>query len=320
MDRAAILMPATLNPLIAEGLATRFELVRLDGVPDRERLLDEVAPRIRGIASGSQARIDAALIDRLPSLEIIAHFGVGYDIVDAAHAATRGILVTNTPDVLTEEVADTALGLLIMTARELSAAERWMRAGKWLDKAYPLTPTTLRDRRLGIVGLGRIGLAIARRAEAFGLTIAYHSRRPVEGVAYDYHADVVSLARAVDTLMVVVPGSDATRHMIGRTVFEALGPKGILINVGRGSTVDQAALVEALKSGTIHSAGLDVYEDEPCLPTDLAAFERVVLLPHVGSASIATRNRMAQLVVDNLVSWFERGEPLTPVAETPFPR
>ncbi|WP_407049673.1 2-hydroxyacid dehydrogenase [Methyloraptor flagellatus] len=320
MDRATILIPAAMNPLVTEGLSSRFELIRLDGAPDKEKLLAEAAPRIRGIACGGHAKVDAALIDRLPKLEIVSNFGVGYDAVDARHAATRGILVTNTPDVLTEEVADTAFGLLLMTVRELSAAERWVRSGKWLDKPYPLTPTTLRDRTLGIVGLGRIGLAIARRAEAFGVKVAYHNRRPSPDVAYDYYPDVLSLAAAVDTLMIVVPGGDATKHLVGREVLEALGPKGVLINIGRGSVVDEKALVEALRSGTIHSAGLDVFEEEPCFPQELASFERVVLLPHVGSGSIHTRNRMAQLVVDNLVSWFETGKPLTPVAETPFPR
>lgn len=321
MERVEILMTGPMMRLIDEGVSERFAVHRLWQAPDRDAFLTEVAPRVRGIATGGHVPVDAALVDRLPALEIVAGFGVGYDTIDAAHAATRGVVVTNTPDVLTEEVADTALGLLLMTVRELSAAERWLRSGQWVAKgAYPLTRTTLRDRTVGIVGLGRIGRAIARRIEAFGVPVVYHARRAVPGETRRWYPDLLAMARDVDTLVAVVPGGAATRHLIGAEVLAALGPDGVLINVGRGSVVDEAALADALDAGTIASAGLDVFETEPCLPARLAAHEKVVLLPHVGSASHHTRDLMGRLVVDNLVSWFEHGRPLTPVAETPWPR
>ncbi len=318
MSRPEILVVKPLMPTVMEALEARFTVHRLWQAADADAKLSEVAPRIRGLAAGGHGVVDKALVDRLPALEIVANFGVGYDNVDAAYCATKGIIVTNTPDVLTEEVADTALGLLLMTVRELSASERYLRAGRWAAEGpYPLTHATLRDRTLGILGLGRIGKAIAQRAEAFGLPIAYHGRRRQQDVPYAYHDSLIGLAEACDTLMLVAPGGEETRHMVGAKVFEALGPRGILINVGRGSVVDEAALIAALQSGTIFAAGLDVFEDEPNVPAELIAMNNVVLLPHVGSASVHTRNAMGQLVVDNLTSWFETGRALTPVAETP---
>lgn len=321
MSKPDVLMTGPLMRLIEEGLAARFTLHRLWQAEDREAFLAEVAPKVRGMAAGGHMAVDPAFIDRFPKLEIIANMGVGYDSIDARHAGTRGIVVTNTPDVLTDEVADTALGLLLMTVRELSAAERWLRSGEWVAKGpYPLTRTTLRGRTAGIVGLGRIGQAIARRLEAFGVGVVYHNRRQVAGETRRWYPDLVAMARDVDTLILVAPGGPATHHMVGDAVLEALGPTGILINIGRGSVVDEAALVRALDRGTIWSAGLDVFETEPCRPAALAAHERVVLLPHVGSASHHTRDLMGQLVVDNLATWFDAGRPLTPVAETPWPR
>jgi len=260
-------------------------------------------------------------MDRLPKLEIVASFGVGYDGIDLEHAAARGIVVTNTPDVLTEEVADTALGLLLMTVRELSAAERHLRAGKWREHGeYPLTPATMRDRTVGIVGLGRIGLAVARRLDAMQVPVVYHTRKPRADVPYRHYADLAAMAAAVDTLMVVLPGTPETRHMIDARILKALGANGVLINIGRGIVVDEPALIAALRDGTIRSAGLDVFVDEPNVPPELIALPNAVLLPHVGSASIHTRDAMGQLVVDNLTSWFQSGKPLTAVPETPWPR
>lgn len=308
------------NALVRARLAAAFDVHHLDEAPDREALLAAVGPRVRGLASTGHAGVGADLMDRLPALEIVAHFGVGYDPVDVGAAAARGVVVTNTPDVLTEEVADTAFGLLLATVRELPAAEAWLRAGRWeKDGPYPLTRGSLRGRSLGIVGLGRIGRAIARRAEAFGLPVAYHSRRPVADVAYRWYPSAVDLAAAVDTLMIVAPGGAETRHMIGPAVFDALGPEGVLVNVGRGSVVDEAGLVEALRSGRILAAGLDVFEDEPRVHPGLLDLPRVVLLPHVGSASVATRDAMGALQVDNLEAWFAGRTPPTPVPETPVP-
>ncbi len=276
---------------------------------------------VRAIArgTGKETLVDAALIDRLSRLEIIANFGVGYDGIDLAGAAKRGIVVTNTPDVLTEEVADTALGLLLMTVRELSAAERYLRAGRWAGEGpYPLTGT-LRDRRVGIAGLGRIGLAVARRLDAMAVPVVYHTRQPKPDVPYPYFADLHAMAVEVDTLMCILPGGEATRNQIDAGILKALGANGVLINIGRGTSVDERALIAALKNKTIRAAGLDVFAEEPRVPAELIAMENVVLLPHVGSASVYTRAAMGQLMFDNLASWFDSGRPLTPVPETPFP-
>jgi lactate dehydrogenase-like 2-hydroxyacid dehydrogenase len=318
MAKTDVLMTAPMMKLITEQLDARFTLHRLWEAPDRDAFLRDIGPRIRGVASSpGHGRLDAALLDHLPGLEIISSFGVGYDHVDAAEAARRRVLVTNTPDVLNEEVADLAVGLLLATIRQIPQADRYLRQGRWLEKPFPLT-TTLRERKVGVLGLGRIGKAIAGRLEAFGVEVLYHSRNPQAGVAYSYHPTLVGLAEACDVLIVITPGGEATRHIVDAQVLKALGPTGILINVARGSVIDERALIEALRDGTILSAGLDVYEDEPRVPQELIEMEHLVLLPHVGSASVYTRNAMGQLVVDNLVSWFDGRGPLTPVPETPW--
>jgi len=309
-------LPAAVQAGVA---APPFILHQLPAGDDHARRLAEIGPRIRALARGGHAHIGRALIERLPALEIIASFGVGYDGIDVVAAAEHGVIVTNTPDVLTEEVADTALGLLLMTVRELSAAERYLRAGQWpAGGPYPLTPS-LRDRTVGIVGLGRIGMAIARRLDAMHVRVVYHSRRARTDAPYRHYDDLRAMAVDVDVLLAIVPGTAATRHLVNASILEALGPDGIFINVGRGSVVDEAALVSALKDGTIRSAGLDVFANEPHVPAELMALPNAVLLPHVGSASVHTRTAMGQLVVDNLRSWFQDGKPLTPVSETPWP-
>jgi lactate dehydrogenase-like 2-hydroxyacid dehydrogenase len=316
MSKTEILVVGRPMPYVMERLQQAFDVKAL---PDSDAGFSALGS-VRGVAmSGSHTTMDGALMARLPKLEIIANFGVGYDSIDAHEAARRGIVVTNTPDVLTEEVADTALGLLIGAVREFPQAERHLRAGKWLKGAYPLT-SSLRTRKVGIVGLGRIGKAVARRIEAFGLPISYHGRTRQEGVPYRYYPSLVTMAEDVDTLVSVAPGGDSTRHIINAEVLKALGPDGVVVNVGRGSVIDEAALIEALKDGTIRSAGLDVFEDEPNVPEALIAMEHVMLLPHVGSASHHTREGMGQLQVDNLTGWFGGKGPLTPVAETPWPR
>ncbi|NRG17251.1 2-hydroxyacid dehydrogenase [Rhizobiales bacterium] len=317
MDKPDILIPRPLMRSILKVLDRDYTTHKLWEMADPEAYLDSVAQMIKGIASSPSAKVDANLVDRLPNLQIVANFGVGYDGIDARHCADRGIMVTNTPDVLTEEVADTALGLLIMAVRELSASERYLRAGKWQsDGPYPLTHGTLRGRKLGIFGLGRIGKAIARRAEAFGLEIHYHGRRKQDGVAYPYHRNLKELAAACDTLMVVAPGGADTRHAVDADVLKALGPNGVVINIGRGSVIDEQALITALKNGVILAAGLDVFEEEPRAPAELIALDNAVLLPHVGSASIHTREAMGSLMLDNLATWFKEGHAVTPVAET----
>ena len=306
-------------PRAPEILADAFTVHAVHGPGDIADLPDAVAGRIRGIACGTHIPFDGTLMDRFPDLEIIANFGVGYDTIDATEAARRGVIVTNTPDVLTEEVADTAIGLMIMTARELSAAERWLRARNW-KSGYPLSRGTLRNKTLGIFGMGRIGTAIARRAEAMELNILYHNRRAVPELSYGYCSSLLELAQRCDILLSVAPAAPETNGAVDAAVFRALGSEGIFINIGRGSVVDEAALVEALQNNTILSAGLDVFAREPHVPEELTAMDHVVLLPHVGSASVETRNAMGQLQADNMINWFRDGAPLTPVAETPWPR
>jgi lactate dehydrogenase-like 2-hydroxyacid dehydrogenase len=216
-------------------------------------------------------------------------------------------------------VADLAMGLLLATIRQLPQADAFLRRGEWLKGNFPLT-TTLRERTMGIVGFGRIGKAIAQRAEAFGVKIVYHGRNKQPGVSYPYFASLKEMAQSVDILMSMAPGGESTKHIVNADVLKALGPDGVLISVGRGTVIDEKALVEALRSKTILSAGLDVFEDEPRVPQALIDIPHVVLLPHVGSASHHTRRLMGQLVVDNLISWFSGKGPLTPVAETPWPQ
>lgn len=313
-----IIMTGPLMAYAADQLKARFTVHELWKAEDRAAMLKEIGGKVRGVAGGgAHVRIDGALFDALPKLEVVANFGVGYDSVDAKEAGKRGLIVTNTPDVLTDEVADLALGLLLATVRQLPQVDRYLRAGKWLEKAYPLT-TSLRTRKVGIVGLGRIGKAVAQRIEAFGLPISYHGRTRQADVPYRYYPSLVEMAADVDTLISVAPGGASTHHMINADVLKALGPNGIVINVGRGTVIDEQALIEALKNKVILSAGLDVFEDEPRVPAELIAMDHVVLLPHVGSASVHTREQMGQLLVDNLVSWFDGKGPLTPVAETPW--
>lgn len=319
MKSTDVLMLSPMMPRVMEGVERAFTLHRADQAADQAAFLAEVGPRIKAVAAGGHFPIDGALMDKLPKLEIVSSFGVGYDHVDAKEAGRRGIVVTNTPDVLTDEVADLALGLLLATVRHIPQVDRYLRAGQWLEKAYPLT-ATLRGRTVGILGLGRIGKAIARRLEAFDMPVAYHGRTKQADVPYAYYPSLVEMAKAVHVLMVVAPGGDATKALVNAEVLKALGPDGVLINVGRGTVVDEPALIKALQDKTILSAGLDVFEDEPRVPQALIDMDHVVLLPHVGSASVHTRNAMGQLVVDNLVSWFEGKGALTPVAETPVSR
>lgn len=312
-----VLLVGPLRPVLAEGLAD-LRVHRLAAGADSDALLNSLA-HVRAMAvSAPIQRIDQALLARLPKLELISSFGVGYDHIDAAAAAKRGIVVTHTPDVLTEEVADTAIGLLLCTVRELPQAERHVRAGKWATGNYPLSRATLRNRTVGMVGMGRIGMAIARRLEAFGVPIVYHTRQRRPELSYRHYPQLVDMARDVDTLMVIVPGGIATKNLIDANVLDALGPDGIVVNVARGSVVDEAALIAALRERRILSAGLDVFVNEPQVPEELLAMENVVLLPHLGSASVFTRAKMDQLMVDNIRAWAAGKPPLTPVPETPF--
>jgi lactate dehydrogenase-like 2-hydroxyacid dehydrogenase len=318
-EKTDILLIGPARPVIAKGLMPAFNVHQLprDG---RDEFFSKDAPKVRGIAvAATSERLDGAFMARFPRLEIISSFGVGYDHVDAAWAGAHGITVTNTPDVLNEEVADTALGLLLCTVREFPQAERFLRSGQWVQKNYPLSRATLRDRSVGLAGMGRIGQAIARRLDAMAVPVVYHSRRAVAGLPYRHYPNLIEMARDVDVLLVITPGGAATKNLINAEVLKALGPEGILINMARGSVVDEPALIKALQEKTIMSAGLDVYALEPEVPKELIAMDHVVLFPHLGSASVATREKMDQLVVDNLLAWAAGKSPLTPVAETPWP-
>ncbi|HWM46112.1 MAG TPA: 2-hydroxyacid dehydrogenase [Xanthobacteraceae bacterium] len=318
-DKPDLLLIGPPKPLIADGLAGAFTVHKLAQAADPAALVTEIGPRIRAFAvSMVTERVPADLMAQCPKLEIVSTFGVGYSHIDTDFALAHRIMVTNTPDVLTEEVADTALGLLLCTVRELPRADRFVRAGDWPRGEFPLT-ATLRDRTVGMLGMGAIGRAIARRLDAFRVPVVYHTRRQAPDLPYQHYSRLVDMARDVDTLIAIVPGGAGTRHLINADVLAALGPRGILVNMARGSVVDESALVTALQDGTILAAGLDVFENEPQVPPELLVMDNVVLLPHLGSATVATRNKMDQLVVDNLLAWAAGQPPLTPVPEAFLP-
>lgn len=287
-------------------------------VHDRVHLEDPVrfatiAPRIRAIAASGESKVPATLVQQLPALEMISVFGVGYDGVDVPAARARGIPVTNTPDVLTDDVADLGVALMLAVARRIPQADKFVRANLWPKGPLPLS-RKVSGARLGVVGLGRIGQAIATRAESFGMSIAYTTRTQKAGCAYTYYPDAEALARAVDFLIVITPGGAATRGLIDAKVLAALGPEGYLINVARGSVVDQQALVHAVTTGGIAGAALDVFEDEPNVPAELRSHDNVVLTPHMASGTWQTRRAMAQLAFDNLQAHFSGKPLLTPLA------
>ncbi|MCS5603406.1 MAG: 2-hydroxyacid dehydrogenase [Paracoccus sp.] len=303
-----------LRAIVSERLSEKFVIHRLWEAEDPDALLAQIGPRVRGLLAGG-TRIDGAFMDRLPALEIIAAFGVGYDQIDAEAAAGRGVVVTHTPDVLSDEVADITIALLIGTIRRLPQAQDYLRAGKWAEQgAFPLT-ASLRGRKVGIFGLGRIGKAIWKRLDAMGLEVAYCGRNR-QDLPLNYFDDITELARACDVLILAAPGTEETQGIVDEDVLDALGRDGFLINIGRGALVNEADLAAALAQGRIAGAGLDVFADEPHPLPALLEAPNTMLLPHVASASDHTRDAMGQLVVDNVTSWFERGRPVTPVPES----
>ena len=306
-----VLQVAHVVPDIEAKLKATYRVHRAG--PD-DTVPPDVAGRVRAVVAGGVA--PAGLLAQLPKLEIVASASVGYDGIDVPGAGARGIPVTNTPGVLNDDVADLAIALMVMAARRLAAGDRYVRAGKWVSDGHMPLARTASNKRLGIVGLGRIGRDIARRAEAMNITVSYTNRRPVEGVSYRFVPSLVELARDNDFVIVIASaGPDATK-MISREVIEALGPTGILVNVSRGRVVDEAALIEALKTGKLGGAGLDVFEDEPNVPAALMEMENVVLTPHLGSSTIETRTAMGQLALDNLAAWFAGKKLITEVPET----
>lgn len=319
-DRPEILVVAALMPWLMERLQSGYRVhdrAHLDTAsPEAKAAFAEAAPRIRAIVANGEAKVPRALLERLPQVRMISVFGVGYDGVDVAAAAERGIPVTNTPDVLTDDVADLGIALMLAIARRVPQADRFVRDGQWLKGPHPLT-RKVTGARLGIVGMGRIGQAIARRAQAFDMRIAYTTRTPRNDVPYRHCPDAATLASEVDFLVVITPGGEATRGLIDARVLAALGPDGYLVNVARGSVVDQPALVAALREGAIAGAALDVFIDEPNVPPELFAMTNVVLTPHMASGTRETREAMAQLTLDNLDAHFAGKPLLTPV---PTPR
>ncbi|MEV3903036.1 2-hydroxyacid dehydrogenase [Mycobacterium sp. NPDC050551] len=312
--RPGVLQVGPLKPSLAETLRTDYDAQVLPvDAGERERFLGADAADVTVVVTSGRTGVDAALMAALPRLGAVINFGVGYDTTDVDAAAERGVLVSNTPDVLTDCVADTAVGLMIDTLRRFSAADRYLRDGRWpVDGNYPLT-RQVSNTRVGILGMGRIGGAIAKRLSAFGCTISYHNRNRVEGSPYAYAASPVELAGAVDVLVVAAAGGSGTRRLVGRDVLDALGADGYLVNIARGSVVDEDALVEALTHGRLAGAGLDVFADEPHVPEALIALENVVLLPHVASGTVETRAAMEALTLRNLDSFLADGTLVTPV-------
>ena len=302
-------MPAA---LIAR-LAAEYELFTLLEQTDVPGFLAAQGGRFTAMVTSAAVGADAALMAALPALKVISSFGVGLDRIDVAAAHARGIAVGYTPDVLNDCVADTAFGLLIDVARGLSAADRFVRRGDWLRGAYPLT-RRVSGARLGLVGMGRIGRCIAARSTGFDMALRYHARRPVADLPWTYEPQLIELARWADFLVVITAGGAGTHHLVNAAVLEALGAKGFLINVARGSVVDEAALVAALSAGVIAGAGLDVFENEPHVPPALMALDTVVLLPHLASGTHETRRAMADRVVDNLHSFLATGRLLSEAA------
>ncbi len=303
-----ILQVTPLLPSVERELAAAYTIHRLWQASDRAALLAEIAPRVRAVATSGGAGANAALIDALPKLEIISCFGVGVDAIDTEHCKKKGIIVTNTPDVLTDEVADLAIGLTLATLRRIPQGDAFVRSGQWPTGKFALADK-LGGKTMGVLGFGRIGQAIAKRAEACGVTVVYSGPRQKAGVSNRYYADLTAMAADIDILMIACPGGPATDKLVNAKVLAALGEKGYVVNIARGSVVDEPALVEALVKGRLKGAGLDVFANEPQVPEALFKLENVVLQPHVGSATHQTREAMGDLVVGNLAAHFG-GKPL----------
>jgi lactate dehydrogenase-like 2-hydroxyacid dehydrogenase len=313
MNDVDILVTAPLPPFLYDPLKSDYRVHDYHQAGDKPGLLAAQGSKVRGLVQGGGTVTPATLLDRLPKLEIISVFGVGYDGVPVDYCRTRGIRVTNTPDVLTDDVADVAVALIMMTGRGFIRLNRFVHAGQW-EKRGPELTTKLSGKRVGIVGLGRIGKAIAERVTAMGMAVSYTGRKPQQ-VPYTYVAELRKLASESDFLVVSCPGGPATRNLIDAGVLAALGSKGTLINIARGSIVDEPALAKALQDGTIKAAGLDVFVDEPHIPAAMLAMDNVVLLPHVGSATHETRKAMGDLCKANLDAWFGQHKTLTLIPE-----
>lgn len=314
-DKPDLLLIGPATQRMRDAMAKDFNIHELFEMPDADGWLAANGDKITYVATDGHYGVKPDVMQHLPNLKIISCYGVGYDNIDAKGCAARGIIVTHTPGVLNAEVANTALALLLAVSRRVVRDDAYVRAGRW-EKEGPVPLTrSVENRRVGILGLGRIGEEIARKLQIFNADISYHSRNEKPGVAYRYYADLTDMAWNVDTLICITPGGAATRHLVNAAVMEALGPDGTLINVGRGTVVDEAALVTALQTGKLGNAGLDVFEAEPKVPEALFAMDNVVLLPHVGSATVETRQAMGDLVTDNLAQFLKDGTVISPVPE-----
>ena len=310
---SGVLRVGDFEPTFRDELAARYEVPELPAGPRRAESLAEHAPGVRVVVASGHPGLDAGTMAALPNLEVIVNYGAGVDSIDLDEAKRRGIGVSNTPDVLTDTVADTAVGLILMTLRRFGAADRYVREGRWArDGPFPYA-RDVSGLQVGILGLGRIGSAIATRLRGFDCAIAYHNRHRIDGSPYRYAESPAQLAESVDVLVVATTGDHKTRSLVDRTVLEALGPEGYLINIARGSVVDQDALVVLVSGGGLAGAGLDVFVDEPNVPPELFGLDNVVLFPHIGSATARTRRAMALLAIRNLESYLDTGELVTPV-------
>ena len=309
MRQTEIFLSSRVPPFLMASLDANFVVHPREKMPS-----PEVMSGIRAIVGGGEAKIDKDLMDQLPALEMISICGVGYDGVDVAAAKARGVQVTHTPDVLNDDVADLAIALMLSIGRQVPQSDQFVRANRWVDGGFPLT-RKVTGAKLGIVGIGRIGQAIAKRAAAFDMDISYTARSAREGIPYAYVTDVVQLAEKVDFLVVITPGGAGTRNLINAQVLKALGPQGYLINVARGSVVEETALIEALQNKSIAGAALDVYVDEPRVHEALRALSNVVLTPHMASGTTETRKAMSDLCLANLQAHLAGTPLLTPVPE-----
>ena len=312
MAKPDVLMMGPLHPDLTATLEANYTVHRLWNAADRNALLADIGPRLRAAATTGHIPCPAALLDALPELKLLASFGVGYDAIDVPLLTSRGVTLTNTPDVLNDAVAEITIGMMIALARELLPADRHVREGKWLQGNYPLT-FQLTGSRVGILGLGRIGRRIAELCAGFRMNVSYHGRREQPDQPYRFYANLVDMAAAVDWLVVIAPSNLATVGMVSREVLEALGPKGRLVNVARGNLVDEVALVDLLTTGGLGGAALDVFVDEPRVPEALFGLTNVVLQPHQGSATHVTRRAMANLVARNIAAFFANQPLITPV-------
>ncbi|EEF46450.1 glycerate dehydrogenase, putative [Ricinus communis] len=312
MEKIGVLMTCPIYTYLEKQLESHFNLLKLWQQPSKTEFLKTHENNIKAIVCDTKIGADGELIDALPNLEIVATYSVGLDKIDLKKCAEKGIRVTNTPDVLTDDVADLAIGLMLGVLRKICASDGYVRNGKWRDGDFELT-TKFSGKSIGIVGLGRIGTAIAKRAEAFNCSISYYSRTQKPYTNYKYFSNILDLAKTCQILVVACALTEETRHIINREVIDALGPKGILINIGRGAHVDEPELVSALLEGRLAGAGFDVYENEPMVPEQLFSLDNVFLQPHIGSDTVETSNAMADLVIANLEAHLTNKPLLTPV-------